>query len=874
MAAQELRWMTYLLTDLGELPRSPPVLYVNNKAMIALCRKYRLEHRTKHIALCYFLARELQQRGQLRLAFMAGLTARRARLARCTLPVAPVVLCPLRLLHPACPCRSALPVAPFAPCPYPLVALCPYPPIALCPCPTVAPCPFAPIGPACPVMPYPSSPCAIRPSVLSVPSVPFVPSPAPSTLRPSVCRALRPVPGCLCHAPCASPSAPCALRQFICALRPSSVRPHPAPCALSARLFAPLAPGPPLEFSVWLLRAQRLLESQYQANKTLWAHAFGDLPEPPTPDSLGADPTAADRERFACERAAITAWKSRDAVACIALSSLLPDSQEAHFTQVRSAREFLTAIKARYSTPTNVLGRLFLPFLFPDLASFERSSDLTAHLHSQDLSYHAACTNALLTLLPPPNGTLRHPRNYAFLSSRPLELFLTASSSTSVTDNYRMYRPVLSHVLASLVMDPRASLSFISALITNVTDFSSTCHLDYATHVVAAPPTRPLSVGGESALGCDALEDRQFELEFLAAASPHILPWASQWRAAMDIEMASYRSTCTYVDEVPPPRANVVDGMWIFKVMWPLGSPPVFKVRYMARGFSQREGVDFFQTFAPTPKMTPLRVLLHVVAQRHYELHSLDFSTAFLLDSLHKEVWLRPHTFLCSVHVDDLVFATADRVALAEVKSELQKRHTCTDLGELRHYLGLQITKDGAARTITLTQSQMVQQPIGPYTELVGCLMYLMTCTRPDLPFPLSILARFVASGRHRPVCLTAAVRVAKYLATTSGMELVLGGRQRVVLTGHCDSSYADDVETQRVKHIDVRYFLLRELQRRGQAHLDFVASEANTADIFTKALLPLLSPQLCFILTGLVTLSLCCFLTPLIQYMGVYKMW
>ncbi|CAI7882881.1 unnamed protein product [Closterium sp. NIES-53] len=72
MAAQELRWVTYLLTDLGEQPRSPPVLYVDNKAMLALCREHRLEHRTKHIALLYFLARELQQRGQLRLAYVAS----------------------------------------------------------------------------------------------------------------------------------------------------------------------------------------------------------------------------------------------------------------------------------------------------------------------------------------------------------------------------------------------------------------------------------------------------------------------------------------------------------------------------------------------------------------------------------------------------------------------------------------------------------------------------------------------------------------------------------------------------------------------------------------------------------------------------------
>ncbi|CAI7818264.1 unnamed protein product [Closterium sp. NIES-53] len=72
MAAQELRWLTYLLTDLGEPPRSPPVLYVDNKAMLALYREHRLEHRTKHIALRYFLARELQQHGQLRLAYVAS----------------------------------------------------------------------------------------------------------------------------------------------------------------------------------------------------------------------------------------------------------------------------------------------------------------------------------------------------------------------------------------------------------------------------------------------------------------------------------------------------------------------------------------------------------------------------------------------------------------------------------------------------------------------------------------------------------------------------------------------------------------------------------------------------------------------------------
>ncbi|CAI7890614.1 unnamed protein product [Closterium sp. NIES-53] len=76
--------------------------------------------------------------------------------------------------------------------------------------------------------------------------------------------------------------------------------------------------------------------------------------------------------------------------------------------------------------------------------------------------------------------------------------------------------------------------------------------------------------------------------------------------------------------------------------------------------------------------------------------------------------------------------------------------------------------------------------------------MYLMTCTRPHLAYPLSILARYVAPGRHRPEHMAAAKRVLRYLCSTSGMGLVLGGQSPVVLTGHADASWADDQATQR----------------------------------------------------------------------------
>ncbi|CAI7875460.1 unnamed protein product, partial [Closterium sp. NIES-53] len=424
----------------------------------------------------------------------------------------------------------------------------------------------------------------------------------------------------------------------------------------------------------------------------------------------------------------------------------------------------------------------------------------------------------------------------------------------------RASSPTVTRFLATVVTDPTLSSPAASALVAELVDFAVAYRLDYLAGLVSDPdPACPPSVGSEVALGYDVLEDR---------------------------------------------------------VKRPPGSPPVFKARYVARGFSQRQGVDFFQTFSPTPKMTTLRVLLHDAAQRDYELNSLDFSTPFLQGSLHEAIWLRrppgftgttlvalgfaplaadPSLFLridttlppfyVLVYVDDLVFSTADTEALALVKAELQERHTCTELGELRSYLGLQITRDRARRTITLTQSHMVHQvlqrfdfqfsspqptplstghslsappsdesvePSGLYPELVGCLMYLMICTHPDLAYTLSLQARYVAPIRHRKVHWDAAksCEAEIYAGAMAAQELRwltylltnLGERPRSPLVLYVDNkamlALCDEQRLEhRTKHIAVLYFLARELQQRGQLRLSYVASRANTADVFTKAL-------------------------------------
>ncbi|CAI7855631.1 unnamed protein product [Closterium sp. NIES-54] len=179
--------------------------------------------------------------------------------------------------------------------------------------------------------------------------------------------------------------------------------------------------------------------------------------------------------------------------------------------------------------------------------------------------------------------------------------------------------------------------------------------------------------------------------------------------------------------------------------------------------------------------MTTLRELLHVAAQRDYELHSLDFSTAFLQGSLHEEIWLRrpPGFTMTTLAALGFVPSTADPSLFLRTDTSLPSFYV------LAHSLSAPLSDESV-------------EPSGPYPELVGCLMYLMTCTRLDLAYPLSLLARYVAPGRHQKVHWDAAKRVLRYLYSTSGMGLVLGGRGPVVLTGHADAFWVDDSATQQ----------------------------------------------------------------------------
>ncbi|CAI7865755.1 unnamed protein product [Closterium sp. NIES-53] len=1241
MAAQELRWLTYLLTDLGEPPRSPPVLYVDNKAMLALCREHRLEHRTKHIALRYFLARELQQRGQLRLAYVAS-EANTADIFTKALPPGDhqrfcTMLACFALLDWSSAAPGAAATAAAAPGAAATAAAAPRAATTAAAAPgaagsgAVAPTTAAP-GAATPAAGaelslYSGSGLAVA-AVVRLPFSPLMQlqrRPRES-LTPQQLRAWYASWGCpggrsgsrpgvsssaaacsgqvqLQHRPRAVLS-PQRLREWYAqrdgsqgtARCPYVIRTGARtgqPCGTlghaESRCFARLSDAWRTEFGdaaelpdrVELLRLRvDIYTLDYDAILTaMYALPTSDegdcyLCVPPDPGieaaALGAGETAALGASASASpgtgESALSGTTSSQALHTFTLDSgasrsffrdrtmLTPLSRP---VAVSLADPSGGPVLASFSTvlpcpaaPSGTLLGLYLPSFSTNLVGgadlqdqgvdqFTPASQRVTHCTCARTGRHLATFTrrlgsslyTLSTESPPvtASGQVAASSQVFAAASRSVPEFPPCSchllSHQTLLWHHRLGHPSLPR------LQGMASRVLVSGLPRSLPPLppgpAPTCvpcvegRQRAAPHSSEFPPTEaplqtlhmdvwgparvrgqgheryflfvvddysryttvfPLrSKGDVTEVLIDWIRAARLQLresfgsdfpvlrlhsdrggEFSSArlgafcwaqgirltftltaspqqngiakrrigmvmdvartsmihvAAPHFLwPFAVQYAAHQlnlqpRVSLPETSPTLRWTGKVGDASAfrvwlrqshfqSAYGTRVVFRgsarlllrggdrltVKRPPGSPPVFKARYVARGFSQRQGVDYFQTFSPTPKMTTLRWSLRrpvyglrqAPREWHDTLRTTLAALGFAPSTADPSLFLRTDTslppFYILVYVDDLVFATPDTAGLAHVKSELQKRHTCTDLGELRSYLGLQITRDRAQRTITLTQSHMVQQvlqrfdftysspqatplstrhslsalpwdesvePSGPYPKLVGCLMCLMTCTQPDLAYPLSILARYVAPGRHRPEHMTAAKRVLCYLCSTSGMGLVLGGRRRVVLTGHADASWADDQATQRssqgytfslgsgsiswrsthsssvlsssceaeiyagamaaqelrwltylltdlgepprsppvlyvdnkamlalcrehrlehrTKHIALRYFLARELQQRGQMRLAYVASEANTADIFTKALPPGYHQRFCTMLACFALLDWSC---------------
>ncbi|CAI7828437.1 unnamed protein product, partial [Closterium sp. NIES-54] len=135
------------------------------------------------------------------------------------------------------------------------------------------------------------------------------------------------------------------------------------------------AEGRAVDFEVWLDDLQLFLKCDRADGLSLFDLTSGVSPAPPAT----ADSTVHSQ------------WASRDAAARLAVRRHLPPTERAHFSQYKSAQTLYDAVVARYSSPaTAALSRLFLPYLFPDLAAFPTVADLITHLRTSDTRFRAA----------------------------------------------------------------------------------------------------------------------------------------------------------------------------------------------------------------------------------------------------------------------------------------------------------------------------------------------------------------------------------------------------------------------------------------------------------------------------------------------------
>ncbi|CAL1362591.1 unnamed protein product [Linum trigynum] len=357
------------------------------------------------------------------------------------------------------------------------------------------------------------------------------------------------------------------------------------------------------------------------------------------------------------------------------------------------------------------------------------------------------------------------------------------------------------------------------------------------------------------------------------------------WDNAMDVEIDALHAngTWTVVDR-PPPPVPVVGIKWVYNIKFlPDGSIERHKARVVAQGFTQEHGVDYDETFAPVAKMPTVRTLLAVAAVRDWPLYQLDVKNAFLHGDLKEVVYMEPPPGykyaspgqVCLLHrslyglkqaprawfekfhatilalglrqslndpslftktsaagivvlllyVDDMVVTGDDVEGIRSLKSGLQAAFSLKDLGDLRYFLGLEITR--SSQGITLHQTKYIKDllsehqfdsctPVrtpmelnlklhkesGPlladgaaYRSIVGSLIYL-AATRPDISYAVQIVSQFMAAPRQDH--LAAVHRILRYLKGTMDVGLFFSSQGSMALQAFSDSDFAGCVDTRR----------------------------------------------------------------------------
>ncbi|KAH9806487.1 hypothetical protein KPL71_002780 [Citrus sinensis] len=239
-----------------------------------------------------------------------------------------------------------------------------------------------------------------------------------------------------------------------------------------------------------------------------------------------------------------------------------------------------------------------------------------------------------------------------------------------------------------------------------------------------------------------------------------------KWLKAMQDEMESLQRNQTWTLIPNPGNKRLISCKWIFKRNEgiPDVEPPKYKARLVARGFTQREGVDFNEIFSPVVKHSSIRILLAMVALLDLELEQMDVKTAFLHGNLEEQILMvQPEGF------------------------------ECKDCKPVQTPLGPQF-KLSAAPT-SEDESQMNEFP---YAQAVGSLMYAMVCIRSDIAHAVSVVSRYLSCPGK--VHWNAVKWIMRYLKGSSTCGLLYGKTKsdKIEVMKFVDSDFAGDLDRRK----------------------------------------------------------------------------
>ncbi|WKA13290.1 hypothetical protein VitviT2T_030606 [Vitis vinifera] len=247
------------------------------------------------------------------------------------------------------------------------------------------------------------------------------------------------------------------------------------------------------------------------------------------------------------------------------------------------------------------------------------------------------------------------------------------------------------------------------------------------------------------------------------------------WYNAMKNEMSSMRCNDVWDLVELPNGAKAIGCKWVLKTKKDsLGNIEKYKVRLIAKRCTQKEGINYTETFSPVSKKDSVCIILALVAYFDLEFQQMDVKTTFLNGELEEEVYMKqPEGFPSSdenvmdqciylkisgskvyflvLHVDDILLATNDKGLLHEVKQFLSKNFDMKDMGETSYVIGINIhrdrfqVKDDRFNLNQCPKNDLESEQMKniPYASAVESLMYAQVCTRPDIAFAVGMLGRY-----------------------------------------------------------------------------------------------------------------------------------